>query len=289
MPDIDLLCLANSFKRGGGCVAGIRLDTGAWIRPVTDSEDGTLPSSRCQLDVGRPAAPLDVIRMSLARPAPRVHQPEDWIAGPQQWRLRSSHKFPAAADVLDRYTFRGGMLFGTPTDRVPETTIGETGVEASLALLRIEAPVFRSEVNPFDGKTKVRAVFIHGGVAYDLSVTDRNLRVGLAKVIGTYPSFADWYVTISLGEPFRGACYKLIAAALEVPFVDASERLFRIWANAGGRSYPGDAAQRERMTQSRAFQELCHMPDDVLVRSVRTAQPPSFSAWLLAARESAGE
>lgn len=54
MPAVDVLCLAFSMKHGGRCVAGVRLDSGDWVRPVSAAEDGTLMPAACLLDVGRP-------------------------------------------------------------------------------------------------------------------------------------------------------------------------------------------------------------------------------------------
>ncbi len=38
-----LICLANSWKHKGRCLAGINPETGQWIRPVSDLEDGRIP------------------------------------------------------------------------------------------------------------------------------------------------------------------------------------------------------------------------------------------------------
>jgi hypothetical protein len=34
MAQVDLICLANSRKLGGRCVAGLRLDGSGWVRRV---------------------------------------------------------------------------------------------------------------------------------------------------------------------------------------------------------------------------------------------------------------
>ena len=78
MTKADILCLANSWKSGGRCVAGIRMDDGSWIRPVSDTDDGELTPSQCTLDNQRQARPLDIVRLYLKEPAPRPHQPENW-------------------------------------------------------------------------------------------------------------------------------------------------------------------------------------------------------------------
>lgn len=224
MPLTDVLCLANSFKHGGGCVAGIRLDTEAWVRPVTDTGDGTLPNPQCWLDNGRQAAPLDVVQMDLERPAPRRHQPENWIVGSGQWTLIGTHAVGSAMGMLERVRLRDGALFGTETDRVADSSIASQGVTSSLELIRVEGFTLHAAQSPFDGKTKVRGTFRHGGVSYDLSVTDKVVLPREAQTLGTRSSDSDWYLTVSLAEPFHGNCFKVIAAAIEVPAGTAPKR-----------------------------------------------------------------
>ena len=42
MPSLDLICLANSSKLGSRCLAGLRVDGGGWVRPVSNQEYGEL-------------------------------------------------------------------------------------------------------------------------------------------------------------------------------------------------------------------------------------------------------
>lgn len=55
--------------------------------------------------------------------------------------------------------------------------------------------------------------FTHAGLGYALWVTDPEFeRRYLAKLDGVYPLGGACHLTISLGEPYGDACYKLIAA-----------------------------------------------------------------------------
>lgn len=65
-----------------------------------------------------------------------------------------------------------------------------------------------------DSKRRVRGQFTHAGTEYRLWVTDPEYeRAYLAKPDGAY-SIGECYLTISLGEPYEGAFYKLIAAII---------------------------------------------------------------------------
>lgn len=204
MPKVDMLCLANSWKSGGRCVAGIRLDDGSWIRPVSETQDGELSEGQCTLDTGRPVKPLDVVRVYVEGADPRPHQPENWIVTDRQWRLRRQLSLAEAKATLKQAMEKHKSgIFGTSTDRVSWPA---AEIESSLTLVRATAPEFRWGSKP----RQKRAVFRHGGATYDLVMTFEDApRVGQSQ--------SNWYFTISLGEPFHGACYKLVAGALEVP------------------------------------------------------------------------
>ena len=40
---MEIICLANSYKNHDRCIAGINLETGNWVRPVSDLDDGRIP------------------------------------------------------------------------------------------------------------------------------------------------------------------------------------------------------------------------------------------------------
>lgn len=209
MTKADILCLANSWKSGGRCVAGIRTDDGSWIRPVSDTDDGELTSSQCTLDNQRQVRPLDIVRVYLKEPTPRPHQPENWQIEARQWRFRDRMSFSEAKKRLERASeTHDSGIFGTATDRIPTSDIDRRlhGLETSLTLVKVRAPEFH-----WGRKwNQRRAVFDHCGVAYDLVMTFED-----SPPVGQ--SHSNWYFTISLGEPFHGNCYLLVAAAIEVP------------------------------------------------------------------------
>ncbi|MCQ3815074.1 MAG: hypothetical protein KTU85_11765 [Acidimicrobiia bacterium] len=212
MPEIEMLCIANSEKLGGRCVAGMRLDDKSLIRPVSDTKDGELNASACQLNVGRAVQPLDVVRVGLRRPEPRRHQPENWIATDKQWVLVDQLTPQTALLTLQKMSVEGPNLFGTCTDHVTWAQIQESGVQASLAIVKAVAPKF------FPRKGKRRAAFDLRGTCYDLSIKFHIELPADGKRI--HRSQASWYFTISLGEPLPekdNACFKLIAGAIEIP------------------------------------------------------------------------
>ncbi len=44
-----VICLANSYKHQARCIAGVAIDSGDWIRPVSGLEDGRIPVDDTQI------------------------------------------------------------------------------------------------------------------------------------------------------------------------------------------------------------------------------------------------
>jgi len=77
---MKLLVLANSYKLGNRCVAGIDLDTGKWVRPVSQSPGGAIPEYKTAVSKSWrfvPVLPLDVVEFEVGRSRATPHHPED--------------------------------------------------------------------------------------------------------------------------------------------------------------------------------------------------------------------
>lgn len=80
MPLVDLICLANSNKMGGRCVAGLRVDGKGWVRPVSvDTDHGQLHLKHYRLEGDKDPEILDVIRVDLASHKAEPGQRENWV------------------------------------------------------------------------------------------------------------------------------------------------------------------------------------------------------------------
>lgn len=111
---IRLVCLANSMRPHGRCVAGIDLGSGKWLRPVPPECDA-VPEQRVWLS-GTILAPLDVIELDLApiSPTPRF-QRENHLVRSWNWVRRG--RLPPG-DLL-RYVEERTPIFHGTDDRVP--------------------------------------------------------------------------------------------------------------------------------------------------------------------------
>ena len=221
MPTLDVICLANSWKHGGRCVAGLRMDGGGWVRPVSREPEGVLLPWHYTLAAGGEAALGDVLRMRLTRPLPDPHHPENWRMDYGLWGLAARPLPPLGWEVLWAALAPGPDLLGDCEDRIAYAALQKRGIAASLALVRPEGLQWQIRKGASSGKRQTRAVFSFAGVWYNLPLTDPARLKALASCpVGCYPEErADALLTVSLGEPFAhdGFCYKLAAAVLTPP------------------------------------------------------------------------
>lgn len=215
----EILCLANSRKHGGKCIAGLRTDGKGWIRPV--KQDEPLSRRDCILEDGSEVEVLDVIKIDLIGPQPEIHQPENWLIGSKPWKLVSRPASAAHQGILWSHIESGPTLLGNKADRIHIKSFHEAPAQASLTLVT-PAQVEWTITENIMGRRQTRAVFKLGGTNYDLVVTDpkwENYLKGFSegnyssKSIGLKPK-QEFLLTISLGKPLHGYCYKLVASVL---------------------------------------------------------------------------
>ena len=87
MPQFVIICLANSRKMQGRCIAGLRTDGAGWIRPVRLFKEGSLFQRDYTLNDRSEVRVLDVVRIGVSTPRPVFHQPENWVVDNTGWIL----------------------------------------------------------------------------------------------------------------------------------------------------------------------------------------------------------
>lgn len=219
----------------GRCVAGLRIDKGTWVRPVaTDSDYGQLYSKHYRLIDGSHAEVLDVLRIDLVDRRPTLAQPENWALGDERWVLLSRPAPPRLYGILYSALEEGPSLFGSFDKRVRSEEAANS--DASLALVapsRLQWYVG----NDFHGRPQPRVIFELSGAAYDLPITDPAWTTRIVKALhgkgataetqdalGVSPTNAV-LLTISMGEAYKGYCYKLVAGIVVIPDARAWRQL----------------------------------------------------------------
>jgi hypothetical protein len=231
MPTFELICLANSKKHGGRCVAGLRTDGGGWVRPVGPGEEGVLHPHHTRYTDGSEARVLDVIRVGCTAPRPQIHHPEDWLIDRSRWQRVRRPASSEQIQLLRRFLTHGSMLLGNWNDRVPYDAFRIRPASASLALVAPERVLWAIRTNTA-GERRMRVLFSLHGRDYDLPLTDPQWEPRLNRLTaGTHERDAlselssedELLLTISLGEPFQvdrredQHCYKLVAAVIVLP------------------------------------------------------------------------
>jgi hypothetical protein len=84
-----LVCLANSRKLHGRCIAGRELVSGTpgqWIRPVSDREHEEVSEVERRYENGSDPRMLDIIDVSLIGPRAKSYQPKNSLGEPLNGR-----------------------------------------------------------------------------------------------------------------------------------------------------------------------------------------------------------
>ncbi len=217
-----IVCLANSRKYSGCCIAGKELignRIGKWVRPASESETGELAVKCTVLEGGRTPRPLDILEIPLKRPDPKDYQTENYSISEEAWKRTGGFPLSGLERLIDRpdsLWINGHESWAGKNDRVPVDTAKEQ-IDKSLYLIR---PENLTVVVCEDARLlkKVRVEFDYKGETYCLYSTDPELEgYFLEQPLGDYPAQNDdVYVTVSLGEPFHGFCYKLAAAVINL-------------------------------------------------------------------------
>ncbi|MCI3223981.1 hypothetical protein [Streptomyces sp. NP-1717] len=225
-----LVCLANSRKISGRCVAGmVDDDSGEWVRPVSARLNGEVSARERQYEDGMEPNVLDIVSVPLLRPQPHDFQSENWLLHPAYywkkvgrigWRgLLNLEQPPSALWVNGFSTYHGN------DDRLPIEEVST--LSDSLRLIRITDLTLQVHVPGAafgDQKRVLRAHFSHARHEHILRVTDPAYEQEyLAKSEGTY-ELGESFLTVSLGEPYEGYVYKLVAAIIERAKIQTGSR-----------------------------------------------------------------
>jgi hypothetical protein len=236
MPTFEIICLANSTKRSGSCIAGLKIDGSGWLRPVSNTEDGTLFPKDCILDDGSEPQLFDIIRIQCINPRPKHHQPENWVINPNtSWELVGTPTLEQLKQLLnpevDKHS-SSPQLLGSSDGKICYDDLQNSPAQSSLAM--IKPYQLQWEITSYQDRRNFRAKLLLGRAAYNLPITDPIWKSKLERLEEGIYSGGEvieelelenfepdkFLLTISLGEPFlpqgqaRQFCYKLVAAVI---------------------------------------------------------------------------
>jgi len=230
-----VVILANSVKKKPGrCIAGrevfgtgTSVSFGPWIRPVSPdgeaSQGELMPQQHCLTSGKEDIEVLSIYEIPLARQRSDHGQPENWdVVTGRPWKRVGSLNRPNLQALIEELPHLWDV--GAPGERkvhvdAPLDVRGNT----SLALIRpsgFKVWVQREQRHWHTSKTTMRGVFEYQGRDYEFDITDDSFapcRRAAAQSNRTEfrPPFGDdCALCVSLGTPYFGYHYKLIAAVI---------------------------------------------------------------------------
>jgi hypothetical protein len=218
-----ILCLANSRRPGGSCVAGKEYaggKTSAWIRPINTAHEGAISDHDKVYQDNSHAELLDIVQMTLEKPVPHLHHQEDHQIDPgKYWKKTGRATWGQIVNATD--TVKGALWsdgdhsFHGRNDKVSEE-IAAT-LKGSLYLIaptRLDLVVGYESAYQAPDVRRVRADFDYNGTRYNFVVTDPVIEDEyFAKADGSY-RVNDARLCISLAEILHGSATKLVAAVI---------------------------------------------------------------------------
>lgn len=214
LPKIRFVLLANSFKEGGRCIAGVELDQYnnpiidgggiKWVRPISKTTHGQVPTNLVSnLRI------LDIIEMYVVgRPTEKNYQSENLYF--KEDKIKVSGKFDR--NKLDMLCQNKDVIFGNKGKAVSTEKISE--LDYSLLFIKVNKFEIVQKVYDDNPKPQTRLFFTYNKNNYDLPITDPDFLHNYQKNQTCYDLHKEFYLNLSLGVNHNNWYYKLVASII---------------------------------------------------------------------------
>jgi hypothetical protein len=220
---VRIVCLANSRKTSGRCIAGKELDVtgqaGRWLRPVSPRPTHEISELDMLCPDGETAKLLDILEIPCVKPVPQGHQPENVLIDARFfWQRHNRINWQALNQMLDKPAPLWTNGFSTRqghNNRIPESLLDSR--QGSLRLIALDRVLLHAgpKAPKFgDMKQVVRASFDYQGDHYCLDVTDPVIESYFLKTGAIEHALDTTLACISLTETWEGYVYKLVASII---------------------------------------------------------------------------
>lgn len=209
------VCLANSFKEGGRCLAGIELDSNnnpifanshpKWVRPICNTLHGEVHTHLVSH-----LKTLDIIEIETTKHPDVINYQSENVFFNENW-----------IDVIGRYDNNQlnslcddrDLIFGNRGKAVSEEKI--CNMRYSLMFIKInQFEVIEKSYNDSPNRSKTRLVFLFKDNKYDLPITDPVFLHRYQLNPDYLSDHNQLFVSLSLSVEWLGWYYKLIAGIL---------------------------------------------------------------------------
>lgn len=209
------VCLANSFKEGGRCVAGIELDGNnnpkmenahpKWIRPVCNTVHGEIDTNLvAYLRI------LDIIEISITGfPEEKNYQSENVLFSENSLKVVGRYDVENLSQICNSRN----LIFGNGGKSVSEESIDT--LFHSLMLIKInQFEVAEKIYQDNKSKPQCRLVFTYNNNSYDFPITDPAFLHRYKSKHDLLKSSKEIVLCVSLGIAWNDWYYKLVAGII---------------------------------------------------------------------------
>jgi hypothetical protein len=210
------ICLANSFKEGGRCLAGIEVDANdnpviingkpKWIRPVCNTLHGEIPNH-----IAEPFKILDIVEITITGTKPEGYQSENVTFNTGSLMKAGSFDLKQVKNLCES----GKYVFATRYDYLSEEVIANLNHSLVLIIPKtfevIERPNYQ-----YPDRPKQRLVFSYNDFTYDFSITDPAFLRKYQKNPDFFEDIEEIVLSLSVGVkfPVTNRYYKLVAGII---------------------------------------------------------------------------
>ncbi len=264
---VQIICLANSWKYNGRCIAGIDVSTGKWVRPVSHHPHGEIEESMWQ-SLGKEPALLDILEIPLEGKGNDFgFACENLYISKGQWRFMGEAKI---SDILP-YRHRGRRILHNDRKYVTVPFLQKKAFSQRHTLQLVYATkLIITELSSYTSNSQWKGTLItpDNQILEGASITDPVL---VGKLEKGYLLENPCLVTVSLGLPYKPRgwegeepCWKLIAGVIELEEIDLILlEMDRIgWSVEDGKSYlkaTYDKVSRSQLSGEEIREFLAHL------------------------------
>jgi hypothetical protein len=209
---MKMICLANSYKHQGRCIAGIDQESGRWFRPISALEDGRIPLDSNFIQT-QEISTLDILNIPVDIEKKSGHEVENIGYKNLPWQILGK------AEVVDllRYS-EDNLLYSDYGKAIPYAYLKSQAPVRTLQLIGTKSFSCRK-----NSRGRWRAIIAdekYDLVDFDLSITDPIILEKLDRNEYVSP---HCLLCLSLGQPWQPdsntplLCYRLIAGVVELP------------------------------------------------------------------------
>lgn len=216
--DKYFICLANSYKRGGRCIAGVEIvynqgkqweivrnENGSprWIRPIAETQYGEIPN-----DIAYTIKLLSVVKLTDVHPCPdNVHYENVRFS---RMEICPLEYLPEIATLNLFVDSAHQSVFCSRGKAIPVDMVSKL----NYSLMLIHAENAQAYVDENREKSKNRMKFTYYGAEYDFPITDPTFLDVFRAQTERFAHIPNVFLTLSLGLEFEGWHHKLVAGVI---------------------------------------------------------------------------